>query len=208
MKNLSLANRWGIIMVLISVLGFGLSIIAIKLFGQYSAIAGFISMPFTVFSFVITVLIELPLASLHPILENILIKECYIMSCALTTTGYILHIIIYIGSYFFLGKIIGKIIEQRKKIGGVFNKIFKPEAINHENLTELKSSYNKITLIALTFSIISIKFYLVGIIALIFGIIALIQIKKTQEKGKTLAIIAIIISLIWGVGLGLVMSII
>jgi hypothetical protein len=205
MKNLSLANRWGIIMVLISIFGYGLSILSIKFFGQYSAIAGFISMPFAIFSFLIILFIGLDLASLHPILDNILVKEHDILPL-ITTTGFILHIIIYIGTYFLLGKILGKIIEQRKQIGRLFSKVFKPKTANNENFMELKQSHNKAAIIGFVFSLISIVYYLVGILGLIFGILALIQIRKTQEKGKILAIIAIIIGLIQGLYFGIIID--
>ena len=42
-----------------------------------------------------------------------------------------------------------------------------------------------------------------GIIGMIFGIVAITQIKHTHEKGKGWAIVAIIIGLIWGFGVGI-----
>lgn len=85
---------------------------------------------------------------------------------------------------------------------------FKSQKNNPKSPIESKQGYNKVALIGLIFSLISIVHYLVGLLSLIFGIIALIEIKKTNQKGKALAIINIIMGLIWGVGLGLILSII
>ena len=71
---------------------------------------------------------------------------------------------------------------------------------------ELKSAgeYNKSAIIGLVLSIISIfGVGLAGIAGFILGIVALVQIKHTKEKGKAVAIIAIIVGLIWSFGVGI-----
>jgi len=63
--------------------------------------------------------------------------------------------------------------------------------------------YNKPAIIGLIFSIISIfGFGLSGIIGFILGIVSLTQIKYTNEKGKGMAIAAIIIGFIWSIIIG------
>ncbi len=63
---------------------------------------------------------------------------------------------------------------------------------------------NKNAIIGFVLSIISIfGVGLAGIIGMIFGIVAITQIKHTHEKGKGLAIAAIVIGLIWGFGIGI-----
>jgi len=58
---------------------------------------------------------------------------------------------------------------------------------------------NKSAIIGLVLSIISIfGIGLAGIAGFILGIVALTQIKHTHEKGKGMAIAAIIIGFIWG----------
>ncbi|MDO8452214.1 MAG: DUF4190 domain-containing protein [bacterium] len=65
--------------------------------------------------------------------------------------------------------------------------------------------YNKAAIWGLVLSVISIfGVGLAGLIGLILGIVALVQIKHTSERGKGLAIAAIIIGFIWSfvVGIG------
>ena len=65
--------------------------------------------------------------------------------------------------------------------------------------------YNRLAIGGLVLSIISIfGLGLAGLIGLILGIVALVQIKHTGEKGKGIAIAAIIIGFIWSfvVGIG------
>ncbi len=70
-------------------------------------------------------------------------------------------------------------------------------------IMELK--YNKSAVIGLVLSIISIfGVGLAGIAGFIFGIIALTQIKYTNERGKGMAIAAIIIGFIWSVVISIV----
>lgn len=71
---------------------------------------------------------------------------------------------------------------------------------------ELKSAggYNKSAVVGVILSIISIfGIGLAGIVGFILGIVALVQIKHTHEKGKGLAIAAIIVGLIWSFGIGI-----
>jgi len=70
---------------------------------------------------------------------------------------------------------------------------------------ELKSTgYNKSAIIGFVFSVIAIfGFGLFGIIGFILGIVALTQIKHTKQEGRSLAISAIIIGLIWGFIVGI-----
>lgn len=79
---------------------------------------------------------------------------------------------------------------------------------NHEHEKEtahtIKQKYNKPAVIGLILSIVSIfGIGLAGIAGFILGIVALVQIKHTKEKGKGLAIVAIIIGLIWSFGVGI-----
>lgn len=58
--------------------------------------------------------------------------------------------------------------------------------------------------IGLIFSVISIFFWgmgLFGTVGLILGIVALVQLKHNQDRGRWIALIAIIIGTIWGVGM-------
>ena len=64
--------------------------------------------------------------------------------------------------------------------------------------------YNKSAVIGLILSIISIfGVGLAGIVGFIFGIVALAQIKHTHEKGKGIAIVAIIVGFIWSFVVGI-----
>jgi len=63
---------------------------------------------------------------------------------------------------------------------------------------------NKCAIIGFVLSLISIfGVGLAGIVGMIFGIVALNQIKYTKERGKGLAITAIIIGFVWGFGIGI-----
>ncbi len=73
----------------------------------------------------------------------------------------------------------------------------------------IEPKYNKSSIIGLTLSIISIfGLGLAGLAGLILGIIALVQIKQTKEKGKGLAIAAIIIGFVWSFGIGILKQLI
>lgn len=68
-----------------------------------------------------------------------------------------------------------------------------------------EQKYNKSAVAGLVLSIISIfGVGLAGIIGFILGIVALTQIKHTSEKGKGMAIAAIIIGFIWGFAFGII----
>jgi|SRR3989344_3942263 len=65
-------------------------------------------------------------------------------------------------------------------------------------------TYNKTAIIGLILSIIAIfGIGLAGIVGFILGIVALVQIKHTDEKGKGLAIAAIVIGSIWSFGVAI-----
>jgi len=79
---------------------------------------------------------------------------------------------------------------------------------NHEQTKEAtkpaEQKYNKSAVIGLVLSIISIfGVGLAGIVGFILGIVALTQIKHTHEKGKGIAIAAIIVGFIWGFAVGI-----
>ncbi|OGG90483.1 hypothetical protein A3E04_00285 [Candidatus Kuenenbacteria bacterium RIFCSPHIGHO2_12_FULL_42_14] len=68
-----------------------------------------------------------------------------------------------------------------------------------------EQKYNKSAIIGLVLSIISVfGVGLAGIAGFILGIVALTQIKHTHEKGKGLAIAAIIVGFIWSFVIGIV----
>lgn len=68
-----------------------------------------------------------------------------------------------------------------------------------------EQKYNKSAVFGLVLSIVSIfGVGLAGIIGFILGIVALTQIKHTHEKGKGLAIAAIIVGFIWSFVIGIV----
>ena len=65
--------------------------------------------------------------------------------------------------------------------------------------------YNKSAVVGLVLSIISVfGVGLAGIAGFILGIVALVQIKHTHEKGKGVAIAAIIVGFIWSFVIGIV----
>lgn len=71
--------------------------------------------------------------------------------------------------------------------------------------TTTEQKYNKSAVVGLILSIISIfGVGLAGIVGFILGIVALTQIKHTHEKGKGIAIAAIIIGFIWSFVIGIV----
>ena len=75
-----------------------------------------------------------------------------------------------------------------------------------ETIQEPKDArkYNKSAIVGCILSAISIfGIGLAGIVGLILGIVALVQIKHTKEKGKAVAIIAIIAGSIWSFGVGI-----
>ena len=79
---------------------------------------------------------------------------------------------------------------------------------NHEQTKEstkiTEQKYNKSAVIGLVLSIISIfGVGLAGIVGFILGIVALTQIKHTKEKGKGIAIAAIIVGFIWSFVIGI-----
>lgn len=69
-------------------------------------------------------------------------------------------------------------------------------------ITEHK--YNNSAIVGLVLSIIAVfGIGLTGIAGFILGIVALMQIKHTNEKGKGLAIAAIIVGFIWSFVIGI-----
>jgi hypothetical protein len=80
-----------------------------------------------------------------------------------------------------------------------------------EEITQTKEAaktteqkYNKPAVVGLILSIIAIfGVGLAGIAGFILGIVALVQIKHTHEKGKGLAIAAIIVGFIWSFVIGI-----
>ena len=74
--------------------------------------------------------------------------------------------------------------------------------IENKKVTEQK--YNKSAVVGLILSIISVfGVGLAGIVGFILGIVALTQIKHTHEKGKGVAIAAIIVGFIWNFVIGI-----
>ncbi len=69
--------------------------------------------------------------------------------------------------------------------------------MSKENTNDKKNKNSIIGFVLSIFSIFGIG--LAGIVGMIFGIVALTQIRYTKEKGKGLAIAAIIIGFLWGV---------
>ena len=73
-----------------------------------------------------------------------------------------------------------------------------------KNKEQQSNKYNKLSIIGFILSVISIfGVGLAGLAGFILGIVALVQIKHTNEKGKGLAIAAIVIGLIWGFVVGI-----
>ena len=73
-----------------------------------------------------------------------------------------------------------------------------------ENNQSISVKYNKLSITGFILSIISIfGLGLAGIVGFILGIVALTQIKHTEERGRGLAIAAIIIGFIWSFGVGI-----
>jgi len=67
-----------------------------------------------------------------------------------------------------------------------------------------KEKYNKNAIIGFVLSIVAIfGIGLAGLIGFILGIVALTQIKHTSEKGKGLAIAAVIVGSVWGFFIGI-----
>ena len=80
---------------------------------------------------------------------------------------------------------------------------------NKEQVKEItkipEQKYNKSAVVGLVLSIISVfGVGLAGIVGFILGIVALTQIKHTHEKGKGVAIAAIIVGFIWSFVIGIV----
>lgn len=66
------------------------------------------------------------------------------------------------------------------------------------------SKYNRLAVTGFILSLFSIiGVGLAGLIGLVLGIVALTKIKYTKEKGKNLAIAAIIIGFIWSFGVAI-----
>lgn len=82
----------------------------------------------------------------------------------------------------------------------------KQEKVQEQNKPSVQGGkeYSKVAIGGLVLSIISIfGLGLAGLIGLILGIVALVQIKHTGEKGKGIAIAAIIIGFIWSFVIGI-----
>ncbi len=78
------------------------------------------------------------------------------------------------------------------------------ENVVPENKEIVSQKNNKKAVVGFILSLLSIfGIGLAGIIGMILGIVALTQIKYTNEKGKGLAVAAMIIGFIWGLGVGI-----
>lgn len=83
--------------------------------------------------------------------------------------------------------------------------ILAPEQIESSTDNAAEQKYNKSAIIGFILSVIAIfGVGLAGVAGFILGIVALIQIKHTHEKGKGLAIAAIIAGFIWGFAVGII----
>lgn len=83
-----------------------------------------------------------------------------------------------------------------------------PITENHEHKKEtaktMNQKYNTPAIVGIILSVISIfGIGLAGLVGFILGIVALTQIKHTHEKGRGVAIAAIIVGLIWSFGVGI-----
>lgn len=73
-----------------------------------------------------------------------------------------------------------------------------------ETTKATEQKYNKSAVVGLVLSIISVfGIGLAGIVGFILGIVALVQIKHTHEKGKGIAIAAIVVGFIWSFVIGI-----
>lgn len=89
-----------------------------------------------------------------------------------------------------------KALEYEKTYGD--KDILTPEQIKSVVNTKTSEKYNKLAIISSVFSLIAVLgMGLFGIAGFILGIISLTQIKYTKERGKGLAITAIIVGFIW-----------
>ena len=67
------------------------------------------------------------------------------------------------------------------------------------------SKYNKNAIIGFIFSLVAILGVgLFGLVGFILGIVSLVQLKHTNEKGRGLAIAAIVIGFIWSLLVGII----
>lgn len=70
--------------------------------------------------------------------------------------------------------------------------------------TGIQQKYNKSAIVGIVLSVVSIfGLGLAGLAGFILGIVALVQIKHTKEKGRGIAIAAIIIGFIWSFVIGI-----
>lgn len=73
-----------------------------------------------------------------------------------------------------------------------------------KEMINIKTPFSRLSIIGFVLSIISIfGIGLAGLIGFILGIVAMIQIRYKEERGKGLAISAIIIGFIWSFGVGI-----
>ncbi|MCR4306774.1 MAG: DUF4190 domain-containing protein [Candidatus Yonathbacteria bacterium] len=93
---------------------------------------------------------------------------------------------------------------EYKKVND-FKDVISPEQIKSSSMTNVEEKkYNKSAIIGLVLSIIAVfGVGLAGIAGFILGIVGLVQIKHTHEKGKGLAIAAIIVGFIWSFIVGI-----
>lgn len=75
-----------------------------------------------------------------------------------------------------------------------------------ERTVENRKSYNSKAVVGFILALVAFFFPvgLAGLVGFILGLIALSEIKHTKEKGKGLAIAAIIIGFVWSFGIGIV----
>src|SRR3989344_2465539 len=84
--------------------------------------------------------------------------------------------------------------------------IITPEQIKSSSMANVEAKkYNKYAIIGLVLSTIAIfGVGLAGIVGFILGIVGLVQIKHPHQKGKMIAIAAIIVGFIWSFVIGIV----
>ena len=120
-----------------------------------------------------------------------------IIICSILIIGFIAFIISCIYDYIKLTKE-DELKEQKNNIKK--NKI---EKVNVETLDiEVKKHFNKLSVIGFLFTITTPFFSFLssfGIVGLILGIVGLNEINRLKERGKGLAIAAIIVGFIWGI---------
>lgn len=96
-----------------------------------------------------------------------------------------------------------EVLEYEKKCGD--KNVLTQEQILSISKDVNGQKYNKLSIVGLVLSIVAIfGVGLSGLTGFILGIVALTQIKYSNEKGKGLAIAAIIIGFIWSIFIGVI----